>query len=214
MGALEDNRVFREDYTFGKKALNRFFLILRDEYPIEEITKSKGGGEIDKEMAIDFRVHFPNKVETWAGKFRRMGKRSFNDVTVEVKDGDGKKGDWFHFRGGSPSKYVYGWAEENPVKVTEFLILKSKKLVGIPLKHFNSHMERFEGLFSIRVDGKRVKCKRNDKHGGAFFTAIGMDTLKKFPSVIEYHWTREPESENRSLNSFIKREDERGRDKL
>lgn len=70
----------------------------------------------------------------------------------------------------------------------EFYSLKAQRLAEIPVKEYNDYLSQSYDL-KKKINGKKIKCKRNAKHGGALFTAIGKEILEeKYPETIDKHY--------------------------
>lgn len=161
--------MFQTDLKWMKECQPTVISELHKLYPNAKIEPTSGGGELDKEMSVDLKVTFPDRVEIWAMKFRRKKFWKMHDVTIEILNGDGTLGDWYRFKGGVVKKYVYGWFDNK--HILELLVLDVAKLMGIQVGYFKGRFEReFPG-------GLRIGCYRNLEHGLSHFTTINIDTL-------------------------------------
>lgn len=156
------------------RILHRVLPNLRKIYP------TRAGGEADAFLSIDFVGVYPDREELWALKCRENKYLDFEDVTIELINGDGSAGDWKKFQGGQIRKYIYGWANEDEDGFKRLLILDAKKLVDIPYDKWGSNFNKAKRrrFLELGID-TRIRCKRNRKYGRSWFTAIALDEIPK-----------------------------------
>lgn len=172
-----NNYHFPETLKEGEESIELLLPILKEAYPEADFKRFDSGGDVDREFSIDIKVIFPDRTETWAIKIRKTKFRSFNDITMEIMNGNNTKGDFYRFNGGIISKYLYGWRESN--NLYDIHICNAKELANMP-KHFwkGNLTEIFPGIGS-------VDCFQNEEYGKSWFTAISLNDIKKYSSVIE-----------------------------
>jgi len=169
---------FDEKRKNGQKSVDLLIPILNDTYKNAQFERVDNGGDADRKFSIDIKVDFPDRTETWASKIREPYSRNFDDITVEIMNGDKTKGDFYRFKGGIISKYIYGWRENKTFY--DLYICNAEKLVSIPISFWKGNIKKdFPGIGT-------VDCYQNGKYGKSWFTAMNIVDLQKiFPNVIE-----------------------------
>lgn len=153
---------------------------MKNHYDNAKFERFDNGGDIDRKFSIDILAIFPDKTNTWASKFRSDKYSDWGDVTIEIMNGDGTKGDFYRFNGGIVRKYIYGWYSKLENKISSIYnihVLNIDKLMKIPIFYWKGNLEKdFIGI------GK-INCYQNDKYGKSWFTAIDLDIIKKYKAI-------------------------------
>ena len=150
------------DTEKGKVRAENVIKVLKNIYPDYGFKFTMPGGEADKELSVDVIVELSDRTECWAIKIRDEDKKSFEDITVEYKNGTGVRGDWFRFKGGVVQKYIYGYSNGK----INFYVINIRKMMSIPMEKWGN--------------------EKNKKHGSSTFKTISNDILKQ-SRVIEYN---------------------------
>lgn len=92
-----------KDLKFGAEFVSLAIPILKTEFEFDSFDRLDSGADADRKLSIDCKMVFSDRDETWAFKGRRPEYLEFAgepDVTVEVMNGNGEKGDYYRFKGG------------------------------------------------------------------------------------------------------------------
>ena len=176
---MTDEYTFEEDLSYGQNSIELALLILRENYPVEFI-RLDSGGEADKELSVDVLAKFTDRTEPWAFKARRPKHIKWGDITIELRNGTGERGDWFRFKSGLVQRYVYFWRENKHIH--RLVVLNAKKLCNdIPLNEFwGAYNEDIRGVGKIRFN-------KNKKHGKSTFTCIQLkNIIEKHQEIIDF----------------------------
>lgn len=163
----------------GSESVDLLIPILDDVFEDIKIKRCDDGGVIDREFSVDLQAIFSDRTETWASKFRWLKyKKNFNDITIEIMNGNGTRGDFYRFNGGGVTKYIYGWRKNKTL--SDIHIINAKKLAETPRELWKGNIEKdFPGIGT-------VPCYQNKKYGKSWFTAINIYDLVEFnPNAIE-----------------------------
>lgn len=169
--------IFERDLSYGDESVELAIPIVRKLYPeIVEFKRIDKGAVADREISTDVLAKFPDRDETWAFKARRPRYRRFDDITIELMNGTGERGDYYRFKGGVVKKYVYFWRTNGTIQ--KLLVLDAKKLVDIPIEYWNGNLrENFPGL-------KQVPCYKNKVHGSSYLTSIDVSVSRKYGVIL------------------------------
>jgi hypothetical protein len=180
---------FNQTLKDGADAVKLLVPILNKTYDNANFERYDDGGDIDRKFSVDLLAEFPEKTTTWASKFRDgYSSHHYKDVTIELMNGTGEKGDFYRFAGGMVTNYIYGYYNKfngNVTKIFDVYILNTKKLIEIPKECWKGNkVKTFPGIGS-------VKCYQNSKYGRAWFTAIPLADIHHcgaIEQILEKRW--------------------------
>lgn len=164
-----------ETETFRQKfdLTNIYKKIFNKKKEIEIIDMRKGGEEInpiDKYCGIDRLIRYKDgNTISVSEKIRKHQWIDHNDFTMEIMNGNGTEGEWYHLF----SNYtLYSWSNEQETKVQRYVLIDN-----LALKRIIYNME--EGIDTF----KRLK---NGKYGKAEFAVIPLNIIKNAIVKEEY----------------------------